>query len=144
MSEGKRKLYTKKRENSRETARGAAKEAHKSKTEYTAKYTVQRSDTLLDFLLKKCNQSRNNVKSLLSGGKVLVNGRAEKQFDFPLAKDDEIRISKVRTASAAAELARVAAGKDREKPFENFCGGAPRKAAFAENYFRKRTVSGAG
>ena len=68
MSEGKRKLYTKKRENSRETARGAAKEAHKSKTEYTAKYTVQRSDTLLDFLLKKCNQSRNNVKSLLSGG----------------------------------------------------------------------------
>lgn len=115
MSEGKRKLYTKKRENSRETARGAAKEAHKSKTEYTAKYTVQRSDTLLDFLLKKCNQSRNNVKSLLSGGKVLVNGRAEKQFDFPLAKDDEIRISKVRTASAAAELSRVAAGKEREK-----------------------------
>ena len=115
MSEGKRKLYTKKRENSRETARGAAKEAHKSKTEYTAKYTVQRSDTLLDFLLKKCNQSRNNVKSLLSGGKVLVNGRAEKQFDFPLAKDDEIRISKVRTTSAAAELSRVAAGKEREK-----------------------------
>ncbi len=115
MREGKRKLYTKKRETSKEAARGAAKEAHKNKTEYTAKYIVPRSDTLLEFLLKKCNQSRNNVKSLLSGGKVLVNGRAEKQFDFPLAKDDEIRISKSRAASAAAEISRGSAEKSGEK-----------------------------
>ncbi len=122
MREGKRKLYTKKRENSKETARGAAKEAHKNKTEYTAKYIVPRSDTLLEFLLKKCNQSRNNVKSLLSGGKVLVNGRAEKQFDFPLAKDDEIRISKTRAAVVAgisrAESAREK-GRERGKNGEN-------------------------
>ena len=141
MSEGKRKLYTKKRENSRETARGAAKEAHKSKTEYTAKYTVQRSDTLLDFLLKKCNQSRNNVKSLLSGGKrqsgktirfSAGERRRNPHFESPHDK---------RRGGVFPRCRRE--GK-REKPFENFCGGAPRKAAFAENYFRKRTVSGAG
>lgn len=70
---------------------------------YTARYTVPRSDTLLAFLLKKCRQSRNNVKALLSGGKVLVNGRAEKQFDFPLAKDDEIKIAKNAVTAPFAE-----------------------------------------
>ena len=93
MAEGKRRLYTKKREDSRAQAKTAGRNAHNAVT-YTAQYKVQRSDTLLEFLLKKCNQSRNNVKSLLSGGKVLVNGRAEKQFDFPLAKDDEVKIAK--------------------------------------------------
>lgn len=126
MREGKRKLYTKKRENSKETARGAAKEAHKTKAEYTARYVVQRSDTLLEFLLKKCNQSRNNVKSLLSGGKVLVNGRAEKQFDFPLAKDDEIRISKTR----AAKVAGISRNDEaREKGRERGKNGAAERAA---------------
>ena len=81
MSEGKRKLYTKKRENSRETARGAAKEAHKSKTEYTAKYTVQRSDTLLDFLLKKCNQSRNKTIRFSAGER-----RRNPHFESPHGK----------------------------------------------------------
>ena len=126
MREGKRKLYTKKRENSKETARGAAKEAHKTKAEYTARYVVQRSDTLLEFLLKKCNQSRNNVKSLLSGGKVLVNGRAEKQFDFPLAKDDEIRISKTR----AAKVTGISRNDEaREKGRERGKNGAAERAA---------------
>lgn len=94
MPESKRRLYTKKRENARDTARSAAKNDHKNAAQYTAKFIVQRSDTLLAFLLKKCNQSRNNVKTLLSSGKVLVNGLAEKQFDFPLAKDDEVKIAK--------------------------------------------------
>ena len=31
---------------------------------YTAVYKVNRSDELLEFLLRKCNTSRNNVKSL--------------------------------------------------------------------------------
>lgn len=103
MSEHSRKPYTKKKEVSREAAKDAAKSAHKADGAYTARYTVPRSDTLLAFLLKKCKQSRNNVKALLSGGKVLVNGRAEKQFDFPLAKDDEIKIAKNAVSAPFAE-----------------------------------------
>ncbi len=61
---------------------------------YTAVYKVQRSDTLLEFLLRKCNTSRNNVKSLLVRKQVLVNGSVVTQYDFPLAKDDEVKLSK--------------------------------------------------
>ncbi len=61
---------------------------------YTATYKVQRSDTLLEFLLRKCNTSRNNVKSLLVRKQVLVNGSVTTQYDFPLAKDDEIKLSR--------------------------------------------------
>ncbi len=61
---------------------------------YTAIYTVQRSDTLLEFLLRKCNTSRNNVKSLLVRRQVLVNGSVATQYDFPLAKDDEVKLSR--------------------------------------------------
>ena len=61
---------------------------------YTAIYKVQRSDTLLEFLLRKCNTSRNNVKSLLVRKQVLVNGVVVTQYDFPLAKDDEVKLAK--------------------------------------------------
>lgn len=69
---------------------------------YTAVYKVNRSDELLAFLLRKCNTSRNNVKSLLSGRQVLVNGSVVTQFDFPLAKDDEVKISKKSVRGATA------------------------------------------
>ena len=61
---------------------------------YTAIYKVQRSDTLLEFLLRKCGTSRNNVKALLVRKQVLVNGSVVTQYDFPLAKDDEVKLSK--------------------------------------------------
>ncbi len=61
---------------------------------YTAVYKVNRSDVLLEFLLRKCNTSRNNVKALLARRQVLVNGSVVTQFDFPLAKDDEVKLSK--------------------------------------------------
>ncbi len=61
---------------------------------YTAVYKVNRSDTLMEFLLRKCNTSRNNVKSLLVRRQVLVNGSVVTQYDFPLAKDDEVKLSK--------------------------------------------------
>ncbi len=67
---------------------------HEQKIIITASYVVKRSDTLLEFLLKKCNTSRNNVKNLLAHHQVLVNGTMVSQFDFPLAKDDEIKIAK--------------------------------------------------
>ena len=66
---------------------------------YTHLYKVSRSDTLLEFLLKKMDLSRNSVKSLLASHKVLVNGNMVSQFDYPLAKDDEVKIA--RTAQKA-------------------------------------------
>ncbi|MBO5240649.1 MAG: RluA family pseudouridine synthase [Clostridia bacterium] len=70
---------------------------------YTATYKVSRSDFLLEFLLRKCNTSRNNVKSLLVRKQVLVNGSLVTQFDFPLAKDDEVKISKTPVNGEAAK-----------------------------------------
>ena len=70
------------------------REKEKEKTVYTATYKVNRSDTLLEFLLRKCNTSRNNVKSLLVRKQVLVNGSVVTQYDFALAKDDEVKLSK--------------------------------------------------
>lgn len=67
---------------------------------YTAVYKVQRSALLLEFLLFKVKKSRNVVKSLLSERKVLVNGSVVSQFDFPLAKDDEVEIAKEPVARA--------------------------------------------
>ena len=61
---------------------------------YTAVYKVNRSDELLEFLLRKCNTSRNNVKALLVRRQVLVNGSVVTQYNFALAKDDEVKIAR--------------------------------------------------
>lgn len=61
---------------------------------YTYINKVHHSTTLLEYLLSKLPQSRNSIKSLLSNNKVLVNGTVIRQFDYPLAKDDEIKIAK--------------------------------------------------
>jgi len=61
---------------------------------YTYSFKVNRSSELLAFLLSRVKLSRNGVKSLLSGRKVLVNGKVVRQFDYPLAKDDEVKIAK--------------------------------------------------
>lgn len=62
----------------------------------TGTYKVNRSIELLEFLLMKCNTSRNNVKHLLSNHQVLVNGSVATQFNLLLAKDDEVKIAKNR------------------------------------------------
>ncbi len=63
-------------------------------TNFLSVHKVQRSDELLEFLLKKLNTSRNNVKALLSRRQVLVNGCVVTQFNFALAKDDEVKIAR--------------------------------------------------
>ncbi len=60
----------------------------------TAKYKVKRSTELMTFLLEKLNTSRNNVKHLLSNKQVLVNGNQVSQFNFPLANEDEVALTK--------------------------------------------------
>ena len=60
---------------------------------------------MLEFLLRKCGTSRNNVKSLLVRRQVLVNGSVVTQYNFPLAKDDEVKLSK-RPVKEGATLTR--------------------------------------
>ena len=72
----------------------------KEKVEYSYIFKVNKSDELLTFLLSKINTSRNNVKSLLSNKQVLVNGIVVTQFNFILAKEDEVKISKKPVVSA--------------------------------------------
>jgi 23S rRNA pseudouridine1911/1915/1917 synthase len=67
---------------------------NKDKREYTYSFKVNRSSELLEFLLTKLNTSRNNVKSLLTNRQILVNGSLVTQYNFMLAKDDEVKISK--------------------------------------------------
>lgn len=62
--------------------------------EFTFSFKVNRSSELLEFLLAKLNTSRNNVKSLLTNRQILVNGSLVTQYNFMLAKDDEVKISK--------------------------------------------------
>lgn len=88
---------------------------------YTATYKVNRSDTLLEFLLRKCNTSRNNVKSLLVRKQVLVNGSVVTQYDFALAKDDEVKISKKPLKEGAVAIAkpkRESKGQNRPTPMK--------------------------
>ena len=48
-------------------------------------YPVEAPAALLDFLLERVDgQSRNSVKHLLSRGQVLVDGRPQSKFDYPL------------------------------------------------------------
>ncbi len=81
---------------------GQVRDERKTAPVYTATYKVGYSDTLLAFLLKKCATSRNNVKTLLAKRQVLVNGGVVTQFDFPLAKDDEVKIAKTSVQGGAA------------------------------------------
>lgn len=61
------------------------------------KYTVKETITLLEFLKKNVNGSKNNIKNLLTKQYVFVNGRIETKYDFVLNKNDiiEIRNSKI-------------------------------------------------
>ena len=61
---------------------------------FTSQYRINRSTELLEFLISKMDLSRNSVKSLLTDHKVLVNGAVTTQYNFPLAKDDEVKIAK--------------------------------------------------
>ena len=82
---------------------------------YTAVYKVNHSDELLEFLLRKCNTSRNNVKSLLVRKQVLVNGRVVTQYNFMLAKDDEVKLSK-RPIKDGVTTTQTAKGKPTPQP----------------------------
>ena len=62
-------------------------------------FKVHESEELLTFLIKKYpHLSRNAVKSLLSNHQVAVDGAPISQYNFMLAKDDVVIVSKNRIA----------------------------------------------
>ncbi len=62
-------------------------------------YTVEESCALLDFLLRSVKGlSRNSVKSLLTRGQVLVDGRAVTRHDHPLAPGQTVKITRAGAA----------------------------------------------
>lgn len=65
-----------------------------SKKLYT-EYPISQPGELLEFLLTAVkNASRNNVKSLLKWGAVLVNGKPVSQFNHPLKAGDVVRVNR--------------------------------------------------
>ncbi|MDD4681421.1 MAG: RluA family pseudouridine synthase [Clostridia bacterium] len=65
----------------------------KSKTRADTVFVVTECSGLFDFLkLKLTNQSRNNIKSLLTHRQVTVDGRVVTQYDFPLKEEQTVRI----------------------------------------------------
>ena len=83
---------------------------------YTAVYKVGRSEELMSFLLRKCNTSRNNVKSLLVRRQVLVNGSVVTQYNFMLAKDDEVKLSRKSVQGSVAPAQKPVREKRESSP----------------------------
>lgn len=106
--------------NGKPTAKPAREERVNGAPIFTASFKVSRSEELLDFLLRKCNTSRNNVKSLLVRRQVLVNGRVVTQYNFLVAKDDEVKLSRkpIREGETAPQPAPK--GRVKAQPKEKF------------------------
>lgn len=65
-----------------------------SKRTKMPEYKVKEPMPLLEFLLSSLkNQSRNNIKSLLTHRQILIDGAPVTQYDFMLSRDDVVMIS---------------------------------------------------
>lgn len=103
--------------NSKKNSYEPENDAHTKKQEITAEYKVNHSIELFEFLLSKCKTSRNNIKSLLTSKKVLVNGSVVSQYNFMLAKDDEIKISKHSITSQSFKSSQKQISNKKVLPF---------------------------
>lgn len=75
---------------------------------------VEEETTLLPYLLAHVEgKSRNNIKSMLSGGQFRVNGKNYTRFDHPLVPGDKVGIIP-RQAAPAAELPFPVLYEDRD------------------------------
>ncbi len=112
-------MRTNNRKPNKSSAPGNPRERKPQKPQTTAVFTVKRSDELLAFLLTKYDGklSRNSIKKLLSDRKVLVNGSMTTQFNYPLAKDDEVAIAKNPVRSAPIRSKTPAVSVPSIKPY---------------------------
>jgi 23S rRNA pseudouridine1911/1915/1917 synthase len=66
-----------------------------SKTVKEIKFSIQTKAELMQFLIEKlAGKSRDNIKSLLRNKMILVNGKTQTHFKFPLEKGDVLLIGK--------------------------------------------------
>ena len=70
------------------------KQPQNEKIEYTHEFNVKKSQELFEFLFEKLGTSRNNIKALLTRNQISVNGSPTSQYNYMLAKEDVVRISK--------------------------------------------------
>lgn len=71
----------------------------KGKLKPNASFQVTEPDELMKFLVAKLpGKSRNNIKSLMSGKQVFVNGKPVKQFNHELAPGQQVEIRWSRVA----------------------------------------------
>jgi 23S rRNA pseudouridine1911/1915/1917 synthase len=71
----------------------------KGKPNTNASFEVAKPDELMKFLIDKLpGKSRNNIKSLLSGKQVFVDGKPIKQFNHPLVPGQQVNIRWSRVA----------------------------------------------
>ncbi len=61
---------------------------------------VTREGKLLEYLIENTSYAKNKCKSLLKYENVLVNGKVETKYDFPLKKEDSILITNTRKVHA--------------------------------------------
>ena len=66
------------------------------KIDIMATYKVHESIPLLEFLYKRVNDSKNNIKTYLKNKQFLVNGIPISQFDHPLVDGDTVTFSRHR------------------------------------------------
>lgn len=84
----------------------------KKTSKYTTKnkqssmeFVIKEEMELLDFLLEnKVKSSRNSIKSVLSRGQVVVDGKIVKQFNYLLQPGQTIKIADNKTAQIQSEL----------------------------------------
>lgn len=71
------------------------KKANDYKVSHMKEYIVRSEDELLEFLLKAItNQSKNNIKSLLSKRYIAVNGLCVTQYNYKVYQKDIVQLSK--------------------------------------------------
>lgn len=67
----------------------------KYKIKTNLKYVVEEPEGLYDFLLKKeQTKSKNNLKSMLQRGSILVNNQIITQYNYALKKGDQVLVKK--------------------------------------------------
>ena len=59
------------------------------------KYDIKKEDTLLEFLYKNINKSKNTIKNILKNGNIIINGKVVTKYDYRLNIGDILEIKKM-------------------------------------------------
>ena len=77
------------------------------------KKKVMYEDTLLHYLLENIsNKSKNNIKTFLTKGNVLVNNKVITKYDYPLHKNDEVIVRMSNISNRIKDIVVIYEDKD--------------------------------